>query len=50
MNEQRLMIASDEGLYRLKWEYERERTSYENILCFGTADMDYCSPSRCWML
>ena len=44
MNEQRLMIASDEGLYRLKWEYERERTSYEDILCFGTADMDYCSP------
>lgn len=28
----------------MKWEYERERTSYQDLLCFGTADMDYASP------
>ena len=44
MNEQKPVIASDDGLYRLKWEYEQERTSYPDLLCFGTADMDYRSP------
>lgn len=38
------VIASGEGLSRLKWEYELERTSCEDLLCFGTADMDYRSP------
>lgn len=37
-------LVSDEGLSRLKWEYERERASYDDLLCFGTADMDYRSP------
>lgn len=37
-------IATGEGLSRLKWEYERERTSCADLLCFGTADMDYRSP------
>ncbi|MGO4944881.1 MalY/PatB family protein [Blautia sp. Sow4_E7] len=44
MSEQIPVIASNDGLYRLKWEYERERTSYTDLLCFGTADMDYRSP------
>lgn len=37
-------LASAEGLLRLKWEYEKERTSWGDLLCFGTADMDYRSP------
>lgn len=37
-------LASGRGLSRLKWEYERERTSYDDLLSFGTADMDYRSP------
>jgi cystathionine beta-lyase len=31
-------------LNRMKWEYEIERTGRPNILCFGTADMDFASP------
>lgn len=44
MSNQKPEIVLEEGLYRLKWEYERERTSYADLLCFGTADMDYRSP------
>lgn len=38
-------IASPEGLYRLKWEWERERTGYSDLLSFGTADMDFRTPA-----
>ena len=38
------VIASGEGLARLKWEYEQERIPCSDLLCFGTADMDYRSP------
>lgn len=31
-------------LSRKKWEYEIERTGYQDLLSFGTADMDYHSP------
>ena len=44
MSNQKPEIVLEDGLYRLKWEYERERTSYADLLCFGTADMDYRSP------
>lgn len=44
MRDQGLRLASDKELSRLKWEYERERTGYEDLLAFGTADMDYASP------
>ena len=44
MENQMPVIVSGEGLSRLKWEYELERTSYKDLLCFGTADMDYRSP------
>lgn len=37
-------MIPDQGLFRMKWEYERERTGYEDLLCFGTADMDFASP------
>ncbi len=44
MDNQKPVIASGEGLSRLKWEYELERTSCADMLCFGTADMDYRCP------
>lgn len=31
-------------LPRMKWEYEEDRTGIDDLLCFGTADMDYASP------
>ncbi len=37
-------IVKNDGLLRLKWEDERERASCPELLCFGTADMDYRSP------
>lgn len=37
-------IVKNDGLLRLKWEEERERASCPELLCFGTADMDYRSP------
>lgn len=37
-------LATGEGLSRLKWEYNQERTACPDLLCFGTADMDYRSP------
>ena len=45
MEDQGLVFAPDAGLSRLKWEYERERTGYDDLLAFGTADMDYASPA-----
>lgn len=45
MSKQELIFAPEEGLSRLKWEYEKERVSYDDLLCFGTAEMDYCSPA-----
>lgn len=44
MGKDDIILASDSGLSRLKWEYEKERTSCQDLLCFGTADMDYVSP------
>ena len=38
------LIADPAGLSRMKWEYERERTGFDDLLAFGTADMDYRSP------
>ena len=32
------------GMNRMKWEAEIRRTGYEDLLCFGTADMDFRSP------
>ncbi len=37
-------IVKNDGLLRLKWEEEKERASCPELLCFGTADMDYRSP------
>ena len=31
-------------LSRMKWEYERNRTGDDDLLCLGTADMDFRSP------
>lgn len=44
MEDLKLILPSDENMPRLKWEYEMERIPYEDLLCFGTADMDYRSP------
>lgn len=33
-----------EGLSRMKWEYEKERTGFDDIIALGTADMDFQSP------
>lgn len=30
-------------LSRMKWEYEHERSGNSDLLCFGTADMDFAS-------
>ncbi len=37
-------ILPDGNLGRLKWDYERERTGFSDLLDFGTADMDYRAP------
>lgn len=37
---------SGEGLSRAKWEMEIARTGDPDILCFGTADMDFRSPPK----
>ena len=44
MGKQDITLVPDRGLSRLKWEYERERTGWDDLLCFGTADMDYRTP------
>lgn len=44
MDYQRPAVADGNGLFRLKWEYEREQKPWDDLLCFGTADMDYRSP------
>lgn len=28
----------------MKWEYEKERTGYDDLISLGTADMDFRSP------
>ena len=38
------VLASSDGLSRLKWEWEKEKTGYDDLLAFGTADMDYRAP------
>ncbi len=40
----RLTLVSPDGQSRLKWEYEKERTSYDDLLALGTADMDFRTP------
>lgn len=43
--EQAILRKADSGkLFRMKWEYERERTGFQELLDFGTADMDFQSP------
>ena len=39
-----LKPVEDKDLFRMKWDYERERTGYADLLDFGTADMDFKSP------
>ena len=46
MRDSHLHLATGEGLKRLKWEWEEERTHYPDLLCFGTADMDYGNRER----
>ena len=38
------VLADDSKLHRLKWEWEKEKTGYSDLLSFGTADMDYRTP------
>ena len=44
MNENEIIAASSDGLYRKKWEAEIEAASMPDLLSFGTADMDYKAP------
>lgn len=44
MRDSHLHLAATEGLARMKWEDEVERTHYTDLLGFGTADMDYMCP------
>ncbi len=37
-------IIERDGMSTMKWEAEIQRTGYEDLLCFGTADMDFRSP------
>lgn len=39
-----LKPVGHDNLSRLKWEYEAYRTGYKDLLCMGTADMDFMSP------
>lgn len=40
----KLKLVSGDGQSRLKWEYEKERTSYDDLVALGTADMDFRTP------
>jgi len=42
MNE--IKIVSKTVLPRMKWDYEKELTGYDDLLSFSTADMDFESP------
>ena len=44
MRDVNLHLTPAEGVLRLKWEWESERTHYPDLLGFGTADMDYQCP------
>ena len=44
MRDLNLHLTPAEGVERLKWEWESERTHYPDLLGFGTADMDYQCP------
>ena len=37
-------IQNRKELSTMKWEYEKSRTGFDDILSFGTADMDFKSP------
>lgn len=39
-----LKLVDHDNLSRLKWEYEVYRTDYKDMICMGTADMDFMSP------
>ena len=45
MKPDELVLAEDKGLSRVKWEEEIRRTGISDLLCFGTADMDFCCPA-----
>lgn len=44
MRPDELVLATGSDLNRMKWEEEKERTSFDDLLCFGTADMDFQCP------
>lgn len=44
MEDTKLQLLPDTGLSRLKWEQERERTGFSDLIGLGTADMDYRCP------
>lgn len=44
MGETILRKADSGKLFRMKWEYEGDRTGFRDLLDFGTADMDFQSP------
>lgn len=45
MDRPQITFIKEGGLPRLKWEYEKERTGWEDLLAFGTADMDVACPA-----
>ncbi|NLC26921.1 MAG: aminotransferase class I/II-fold pyridoxal phosphate-dependent enzyme [Fastidiosipila sp.] len=44
MENLKIVDVNPSDLSRLKWEYELERTGFPDLLCMGTADMDFKAP------
>ena len=44
MAKENIELLNGDGLYRTKWEEEIADTSMPDLLCFGTADMDFKTP------
>ncbi|MCR5072325.1 MAG: aminotransferase class I/II-fold pyridoxal phosphate-dependent enzyme [Clostridiales bacterium] len=44
MTTDELIVANPDSLQRMKWEEEIEQTSIGDLLCYGTADMDFRCP------
>jgi len=44
MTDSKVVLAGSSGLSRQKWECEEERTGFSDLICMGTADMDFKSP------
>lgn len=44
MNNPQIVPVESNQLSRLKWEYEKDRVKWTDLLCMGTADMDFMSP------